>query len=384
MTRVRSPTDPIDDALRRRFAQVAAYAHEALGIPPDAIAGSDDERATALISAVESRLAAAAGASWREAADAHRSQMERLQRRYDTRFSALERVGVAIAQLREMTGPAAMLGRAPKELCLGSRFDRVVLSLIRDGQLVAEAAHFRDDDAGAAAALEALATDPPRLEHPLIEIELLRRHRASIVTDADAHPRVHASSARTMAWRTYAAAPISVRGEVIGAIHADAGTSDRSLDVLDGDVLWSFAVGLAEAYETAFLRRSLRNQRTEMRDFVDWLAARSMELSDGSIELASNGEQPPDPPGRLGAVAAGAAVDDRIVFGDLLTRRELDVLRLLARGETNARIAADLVISTTTVKFHVVNILRKLHVGNRAEAVSRYHRLLHVGGRQDA
>ena len=65
-----------------------------------------------------------------------------------------------------------------------------------------------------------------------------------------------------------------------------------------------------------------------------------------------------------------------LVFDGLLTRRELDVLRLLAEGATNRTIADALVISETTVKFHVNSILRKLHVANRAEAVSRYLRLM--------
>jgi DNA-binding NarL/FixJ family response regulator len=64
------------------------------------------------------------------------------------------------------------------------------------------------------------------------------------------------------------------------------------------------------------------------------------------------------------------------VFEGLLTRRELEVLRLLADGHTNRAIADALVISAGTVKFHVNRILRKLHAANRAEAVSRYLRLL--------
>jgi DNA-binding NarL/FixJ family response regulator len=59
-----------------------------------------------------------------------------------------------------------------------------------------------------------------------------------------------------------------------------------------------------------------------------------------------------------------------------LTKRELEVLRLLADGQTNKGIADALVISGATVKFHVGSVLRKLHVANRAEAVSRYLRLL--------
>ena len=52
-----------------------------------------------------------------------------------------------------------------------------------------------------------------------------------------------------------------------------------------------------------------------------------------------------------------------------LTARELEVLELLAKGMTNKEIAAELVITVRTVKFHVSSILRKLEVGNRTEAV---------------
>jgi DNA-binding NarL/FixJ family response regulator len=52
-----------------------------------------------------------------------------------------------------------------------------------------------------------------------------------------------------------------------------------------------------------------------------------------------------------------------------LTERELEVLKLLAAGCSNRVIGSRLYISETTVKFHVSNLMRKLGVSRRAEAV---------------
>ncbi len=51
-----------------------------------------------------------------------------------------------------------------------------------------------------------------------------------------------------------------------------------------------------------------------------------------------------------------------------LAPRELEVLKRVARGRSNAEIACDLVISEPTVKTHVSNILAKLHLADRTQA----------------
>lgn len=58
-----------------------------------------------------------------------------------------------------------------------------------------------------------------------------------------------------------------------------------------------------------------------------------------------------------------------------LSEQELRVLRLVAAGKSNAQIAAELVISVGTAKWHVHNILQKLDVGTRAQAIARAREL---------
>jgi DNA-binding NarL/FixJ family response regulator len=62
---------------------------------------------------------------------------------------------------------------------------------------------------------------------------------------------------------------------------------------------------------------------------------------------------------------AEPVVDDS---ASVLTRRELEILQLVAEGHSNAQVGRMLWVTEQTVKFHLSNIYRKLDVSNRTEA----------------
>lgn len=72
--------------------------------------------------------------------------------------------------------------------------------------------------------------------------------------------------------------------------------------------------------------------------------------------------------GQLSRIASGKS-------DEMLSHRELEVLRLAGRGYSNKAIAQELVISPRTVQAHMANIFSKLRVGSRTEAVLHAVRL---------
>jgi NarL family two-component system response regulator LiaR len=94
-----------------------------------------------------------------------------------------------------------------------------------------------------------------------------------------------------------------------------------------------------------------------------------MEELATAIERAARGEATLHPrvASRLILEMHGAPKEKVNPFTEL-TERELEVLKLIASGMTNSKIAEILIISPNTVKGHVSNVLSKLHLADRTEA----------------
>jgi DNA-binding NarL/FixJ family response regulator len=94
---------------------------------------------------------------------------------------------------------------------------------------------------------------------------------------------------------------------------------------------------------------------------VDDLAVAIRQAFDHSIFLASShGVQAPE------RTVVGEVGRDK--SSNILTRREIEILRLVAEGHSNSALAKMLWVTEQTVKFHLANIYRKLDVANRTEA----------------
>jgi DNA-binding CsgD family transcriptional regulator len=289
----------------------------------------------------------------------------------EQRMAALMGVQAALARLRSVDSASAILDAATSEICRSGGFTRSVLFRVLDRKMVAVSVYIEGNPEGAAALLQVGRENPADLNHLLLETEMIRRRGPMLVTDVQDDPRVHQAIALATGSPAYVAAPIMPEGDVIGFLHADTRRDGRDLDEFDRDMLWTFAEGFGYAFQRTVLMQRVGQQRTQIRSMISSTERLIDELCDTDVEVGRIARHERSAAGRAAAMLT--VTESRV--GQLLTRRESEVISLMAAGETNSGIAQRLVISEGTVKSHVKHILRKLRATNRAEAVSRYLRI---------
>lgn len=176
---------------------------------------------------------------------------------------------------------------------------------------------------------------------------------------------------------------------VLGRVALALGDHAEATDVLHGLATQALAGGRIRAGIAALILLALARQTA--RDPAGAAAAlgRALQLAapegfvrpflDEGVALASllphARAAAPQLVQRLLATLAPEAARITLPNADTLSEQELRVLRLMVAGHSNQEIAAALVISVGTAKWHVHNILQKLGVGNRPKAIARAHEL---------
>jgi DNA-binding CsgD family transcriptional regulator len=181
------------------------------------------------------------------------------------------------------------------------------------------------------------------------------------------------------------AVPMRCQGQTIGVLVVVTDSEKRVFSERDAKVTTMCASLAAVAIENMRLREQLEASlirlratlQEEIQEHTDALAKRAVQLQGGVYPQ--------------GEISAGPGIDDlmqhatelkiarkvlarfsSIPLGSSasvdLTPRETEVLSLIARGRVNKEIAQELVLSVSTVKYHLGSILKKLQVMDRTQA----------------
>jgi DNA-binding CsgD family transcriptional regulator len=278
------------------------------------------------------------------------------------RDDSLDRLRGAMDLIREPNSMESLLQPAVTGVTeLG--FDRAILSRVEDSQWLTHRVHVGEDADWADEILDAGA-EPFLLDHHVVDTEMVRRKVSIVVHDVQDRPGVHKLIAGVSRSRSYVAAPLIVGEEVIGFLHADLYYQTREPNELDRRLLKMYADGLSQAISRIWVVEQLGTLGAQLRAVTEGATTLSRPCLGGFATGSSSGEHLRHMP------LAGTGPSQSSLTDSDLTRRELEVLRYLADGDTNAMIARRLVVSVGTIKSHVKNILRKLGAQNRVEAAA--------------
>lgn len=297
------------------------------------------------------------------------------EREFERRLGVFTRIHRELAKLRQAETVEAIVARAPQAACDACGLDRAIIYRVRGNDMYAEAAYVRDDPESAAEFVQWSQDNPGPLQDRILESEMVRRRIPLLVPDAFNHPDTHKPMIEHYQTHSYVTAPIMPDGRVIGFLNADkafqAPGDSAGVDEFDRDALWAFVEGLGSVIERAHVREKIRGKLDDADRLMAQLRAVVGDLMQSNVELVQQDES-------IATSATGAAA---ALLGNAptsvhqqLSRREIEVLDLAADGWTNGRIAERLFIAEATVKSHIGQILRKLGVSNRVEAVSLYLR----------
>lgn len=283
------------------------------------------------------------GGEWDEAQATLIAVCEQNRRR-----ETLENAFYWLGELRRLTGSAEAADEAYHRAAEIGREVQPGLALLRR-----DAGNHAAARAGIARALESAPPPGTRAELLAAQVDLETEHGdLTLAQQASARLRELSDALETPYLRA-----LADRAEAQVLIGSDA--ADRALPLLRAS--WSAWRQLEAPYEAAITRMHLGRAARALGDED----AAQLEFDAARTALTALGALPD-----LARLERIAAPPDASRADGGLSRRELEVLRLIARGRSNRDIAHDLFLSERTVARHVSNILTKLGLSNRTAATT--------------
>lgn len=255
-----------------------------------------------------------------------------------------------LARLRGLPTAQDLVAVVCEELATRCGFGRATISSVENNAWRPRKAFFAAADA---TWFEAWVDQDIPLHGHTPEARMLVERRPALVLDTastQVHEDIIVEAGQS---RSYVVAPVCSRGSVVALFHCDYFPTTRASDEVDRDIVWAFADGFGRLHERLVLMERFHAQRAQVGTILE-AAMRTLPESLGVLP-------------RAGSLGAGNHME---LLSDL-TAREAEVLQLMVAGAPNRVIAERLVIAEDTVKSHVKQILRKLGVANRAQAIAR-------------
>lgn len=284
------------------------------------------------------------------------------------RSEMLSKADTALRQLSTVTSVDELVSRLPSTV-VDVGYMRALFSWVRDDRWIAHSAHSLGGPEEGRMLVEAGQQRPLQNVRRLFEAEMLEQRRAIHQQGIKGSARVHPELGKVTGSESFVAAPLVVDNQVIGFVNVDVSLTTGSVTPYDRDIISLICTGASIALERLRAMERMSSWQTEVTQNISALQATLGQL--GSAGPSIRDREP--------AHAIPSRPVPESIGESPLTRREEQVLDLLARGLSNAQIGDRLFITEGTAKSHVKNVLRKLGVSNRTEAASVHqHRQRHL------